>query len=176
MFSSGPLESWGAPGDRLPLSSPAARYNSSVLLEVHELKQDDQRMLPLSFPPQVVHAQSVVLGWKLSPRKEASFVGQLHQGASLSWWTSATVHIDNRQISYTAEVGVASQSCLEQEPAGCLHLCLRVCPSTSMRPFPPCFMFISTLLSGSTCPLVFLSKILLSVFTSLFSYSTIHPD
>ncbi|XP_024148353.1 leucine-rich repeat neuronal protein 1 [Oryzias melastigma] len=93
----------------------------------------------------VVHAQSVVLGWKLSPRKDASFVGQLHQGAALSWWTSATVHIDNPQISYTAEVpaDVQEYNLTHLLPATEYHVCLTVSsspitnPSSSPAPLSP---------------------------------------
>lgn len=46
---------------------------------------------------QVVHAQSVVLEWRL-------YQNQLDARTHLSHWTSAFVHIDNPQISYTAEV------------------------------------------------------------------------
>lgn len=55
---------------------------------------------------QVVHAQSVVLEWKLYPSRGPSFEGQNEQEAALPlpWWASATVHIDNPQISYTAKV------------------------------------------------------------------------
>ncbi|XP_068588207.1 leucine-rich repeat neuronal protein 1 isoform X2 [Cebidichthys violaceus] len=54
----------------------------------------------------VVHAQSVVLEWKLFSSGRPSSVGQSQQDAApfpLTRWTSATVHIDNPQISYTAK-------------------------------------------------------------------------
>ncbi|KAM6924338.1 leucine-rich repeat neuronal protein 1-like [Xenentodon cancila] len=53
----------------------------------------------------VVHAQSVVLEWKVYPSKRASSLGQYQHEVPLPlpWWTSATVHIDNPQISYTAK-------------------------------------------------------------------------
>lgn len=56
---------------------------------------------------QVVHAQSVVLEWKLFPRRGASPPDQQQQQDSalpLPRWVSATVHIDNPQISYTTQV------------------------------------------------------------------------
>lgn len=55
---------------------------------------------------QVVHAQSVVLEWKLYPSRGASSVGQHQQDSPLPLprWISAAVHIDNPQISYTAKV------------------------------------------------------------------------
>lgn len=58
---------------------------------------------------QVVHAQSVVLEWKLYPSGGASAVGSNHHDipVSLPRWTSATVHIDNPQISYTAKVNIS---------------------------------------------------------------------
>lgn len=58
-------------------------------------------------PVQVVHAQSIVLEWKLYPSGGATSVGQSPQDAPLPLprWISATVHIDNPQISYTAKVG-----------------------------------------------------------------------
>lgn len=64
------------------------------------------------FPVQVVHAQSVVLEWKLYPSGGPSSVGQNQQDAPLPLprWTSATVHIDNPQISYTAKVNISTLS------------------------------------------------------------------
>ncbi|XP_045898147.1 leucine-rich repeat neuronal protein 1-like, partial [Micropterus dolomieu] len=50
----------------------------------------------------VVHAQSVVLEWKLYPSRGSSSVGQ-DAPLPLPRWTSATVHIENPQISYTAK-------------------------------------------------------------------------
>ncbi|XP_077936789.1 leucine-rich repeat neuronal protein 1 isoform X3 [Gasterosteus aculeatus] len=54
----------------------------------------------------VVHAQSVVLEWKLFSGGRPTSTGQNQQGVALplARWTSATVHIDNSQISYTAKV------------------------------------------------------------------------
>ncbi|XP_075882876.1 leucine-rich repeat neuronal protein 1 [Nelusetta ayraudi] len=60
----------------------------------------------------VVHAQSVVLEWKLFPRRGASPPDQQQQQDSalpLPRWVSATVHIDNPQISYTTQVPVDVQ-------------------------------------------------------------------
>lgn len=61
------------------------------------------------FHVQVVHAQSVVLEWKLYPSGGASAVGSNHHDipGPLPRWTSATVHIDNPQISYTAKVNIS---------------------------------------------------------------------
>ena len=61
---------------------------------------------------QVVHAQSVVLEWKLYPSRAPLSVGQNQQDAPLPLprWTSATVHIDNPQISYTAKVNTSTLS------------------------------------------------------------------
>ncbi len=59
---------------------------------------------------QVVHAQSVVLEWKLYPSRGASSVSQNQQDSPfpLPRWTSATVHIDNPQISFSAKVNIHS--------------------------------------------------------------------
>ena len=64
----------------------------------------------ITFPAQVVHAQSVVLEWKLYPNGGVSSVGQNQQDSALPLprWTSATVHIDNPQISYTAKVNTSA--------------------------------------------------------------------
>uniref|UniRef100_H3BXA9 Si:ch211-180f4.1 n=1 Tax=Tetraodon nigroviridis TaxID=99883 RepID=H3BXA9_TETNG len=51
---------------------------------------------------EVVDEQSVVLEWKLFPGRE-------DQQASLPQWISATVHINNPQISYTTKVPVDVQ-------------------------------------------------------------------
>lgn len=55
---------------------------------------------------QVVHAQSVVLEWKLYSSRGAAGQNQNQHDAALPLprWTSAVVHIDNPQISYTAKV------------------------------------------------------------------------
>lgn len=64
----------------------------------------------MSAAVQVVHAQSVVLEWKLFPHRGASPPDQQHQqhqqdsALPLPRWVSATVHIDNPQISYTTQV------------------------------------------------------------------------
>ncbi|XP_042263834.1 leucine-rich repeat neuronal protein 1 [Thunnus thynnus] len=96
----------------------------------------------------VVHAQSVVLEWKLYPSGGASSVGQNQQDAPLPLprWTSATVHIDNPQISYTAKVPVDVQeyNLTHLLPATEYHICLTVSssppsptsPSSSPSSFP----------------------------------------
>ncbi|KAK5864164.1 hypothetical protein PBY51_001125 [Eleginops maclovinus] len=93
----------------------------------------------------VVHAQSVVLEWKLYPRGGASTMGQIQQDGPfpLTRWTSATVHIDNPQISYTAKVPVDVQeyNLTHLLPATEYHVCLTVYssplfPSSSSSPSP----------------------------------------
>ncbi|XP_074537816.1 leucine-rich repeat neuronal protein 1 [Halichoeres trimaculatus] len=83
----------------------------------------------------VVHAQSVVLEWKLFPSRGSSSVGQNHQeaGLPLPRWTSATVHIDNPQISYTAKVPVDVQeyNLTHLLPSTEYHVCLTVSSSPS---------------------------------------------
>ncbi|KAL3975043.1 hypothetical protein ACER0C_023669 [Sarotherodon galilaeus] len=106
-----------------------------------------------SFHVQVVHAQSVVLEWKLYPSGGASAVGSNHHDipVPLPRWTSATVHIDNPQISYTAKVPVDVQeyNLTHLLPATEYHVCLTVSssppqptspsssPSTSPTPVSP---------------------------------------
>ncbi|XP_071314823.1 leucine-rich repeat neuronal protein 1 [Trachinotus anak] len=98
----------------------------------------------------VVHAQSVVLEWKLYPSGGPSSVGQSQQDAPLPLprWTSATVHIDNPQISYTAKVPVDVQeyNLTHLLPATEYHVCLTVSssplsptssPSSSPSPTSP---------------------------------------
>ncbi|KAM7405352.1 hypothetical protein PAMP_012620 [Pampus punctatissimus] len=81
----------------------------------------------------VVHAQSVVLEWKLYPSGRASSVGQNQQNTPLPLprWTSATVHIDNPQISYTAKVPVDVQeyNLTHLLPATEYQVCLTVSSS-----------------------------------------------
>uniref|UniRef100_A0A3B4ZKV2 Leucine-rich repeat neuronal protein 1-like n=1 Tax=Stegastes partitus TaxID=144197 RepID=A0A3B4ZKV2_9TELE len=83
----------------------------------------------------VVHAQSVVLEWKLYPSRGASSAGQNQQDVPLPLprWTSATVHIDNPQISYTAKVPVDVQeyNLTHLLPATQYHVCLTVSSSPS---------------------------------------------
>uniref|UniRef100_A0A8D3CHQ9 Si:ch211-180f4.1 n=1 Tax=Scophthalmus maximus TaxID=52904 RepID=A0A8D3CHQ9_SCOMX len=89
---------------------------------------------------QVVHAQSVVLEWRLYPSGGTLSVGQNQQDVPLPLprWTSATVHIDNPQISYTAKVPVDVQeyNLTHLLPATQYHVCLTVSssPSTSSSP------------------------------------------
>ncbi|KAK5895315.1 hypothetical protein CesoFtcFv8_011915 [Champsocephalus esox] len=80
----------------------------------------------------VVHAQSVVLEWKLFPSRGASSAGQSQQDLPLTRWTSATVHIDNPQISYTAKVPVDVQeyNLTHLLPATEYHVCLTVYSSS----------------------------------------------
>uniref|UniRef100_A0A3Q3M6Q6 Si:ch211-180f4.1 n=1 Tax=Labrus bergylta TaxID=56723 RepID=A0A3Q3M6Q6_9LABR len=100
----------------------------------------------LPFPVQVVHAQSVVLEWKLYPSRGPSPMGQIQQDAPLPLprWTSATVHIDNPQISYTAKVPVDVQeyNLTHLLPATEYHVCLTVSssspnPTSSSSPSSP---------------------------------------
>ncbi|KAM3871841.1 leucine-rich repeat neuronal protein 1 [Diretmus argenteus] len=92
----------------------------------------------------VVHAQSVVLEWKLYPSGGALSLGQNQQDPLLPLprWTSATVHIDNPQISYTAKVPVDVQeyNLTHLLPATEYHVCLTVSsfpPSSSSSSPPP---------------------------------------
>ncbi|KAM9856064.1 leucine-rich repeat neuronal protein 1 [Aulostomus maculatus] len=88
----------------------------------------------------VVHAQSVVLEWRLYPSGGATSAGQNQQGGPLPLprWTSATVHIDNPQISYTAKVPVDVQeyNLTHLLPATEYHVCLTV---SSSPPSPTSF-------------------------------------
>ncbi|XP_073326684.1 leucine-rich repeat neuronal protein 1 [Pagrus major] len=88
----------------------------------------------------VVHAQSVVLEWKLFPSGGASSVGQNQQDSPLPLprWISATVHIDNPQISYTAKVPVDVQeyNLTHLLPATEYHVCLTV-SSSPLSPVSP---------------------------------------
>ncbi|XP_047221792.1 leucine-rich repeat neuronal protein 1 isoform X4 [Girardinichthys multiradiatus] len=97
----------------------------------------------------VVHAQSVVLEWKLYFSRGASSVGQNQHDADLPLprWTSAVVHIDNPQISYTAKVpaDVQEYNLTHLLPATEYNICLTV----SSPPTPhPTSLSSSTLLSA----------------------------
>nr|XP_040026045.1 leucine-rich repeat neuronal protein 1 isoform X1 [Gasterosteus aculeatus aculeatus]XP_040026046.1 leucine-rich repeat neuronal protein 1 isoform X1 [Gasterosteus aculeatus aculeatus] len=78
----------------------------------------------------VVHAQSVVLEWKLFSGGRPTSTGQNQQGVALplARWTSATVHIDNSQISYTAKVpmDVQEYNLTHLLPATEYRVCLTV--------------------------------------------------
>lgn len=54
----------------------------------------------------MVDDQSVVLEWKLFPNRETSSAVEAQQTPQLylPQWISATVHINNPQISYTTKV------------------------------------------------------------------------
>lgn len=66
---------------------------------------------------QVVEEQSVVLEWKLLPSREALWSGEEQQASQLylPQWISATVHINNPQISYTTKV-IVPTLVLELDP------------------------------------------------------------
>ncbi|XP_034027754.1 leucine-rich repeat neuronal protein 1 [Thalassophryne amazonica] len=85
----------------------------------------------------VVRAHSVVLEWKLYHGRGVPPVGQNQPDTPVlpSQWTSATVHIDNPQISYTAKVPVDVQeyNLTHLLPATEYHVCLTV----SSSPPPP---------------------------------------
>ncbi|XP_008316115.1 leucine-rich repeat neuronal protein 1 [Cynoglossus semilaevis] len=92
----------------------------------------------------VVHAQSVVLEWRL-------YQNQLDARTHLSHWTSAFVHIDNPQISYTAEVpvDVKEYNLTHLLPATEYHVCLTVSssssfPSSTSSPSSPSFPLTSS--------------------------------
>ncbi|CAN9515300.1 unnamed protein product [Ophioblennius macclurei] len=88
----------------------------------------------------VVHAQSVVLEWRLYPSRRApsSDQDQLDAARALPQWTSATVHIDNPQISYTAKVpaDVQEYNLTHLLPATEYHVCLTVSSSPSSPLLP----------------------------------------
>ncbi|KAM6982527.1 leucine-rich repeat neuronal protein 1 isoform 1-T2 [Tautogolabrus adspersus] len=107
----------------------------------------------------VVHAQSVVLEWKLYPSRGPSPLGQNQQDAPLPLprWTSATVHIDNPQISYTAKVPVDVQeyNLTHLLPATEYHVCLTVSsspPSFTSPSFSPSSSPNPTSSSSSSSP------------------------
>ncbi|XP_041800901.1 leucine-rich repeat neuronal protein 1 [Chelmon rostratus] len=85
----------------------------------------------------VVHAQSVVLEWKLYPSGGSSSVAHTQQDSPLPLprWISATVHIDNPQISYTAKVPVDVQeyNLTHLLPATEYHVCLTVSSSSAVH-------------------------------------------
>lgn len=82
-----------------------------ILLDLCRNTSSDSSKLLLC-PVQVVHAQSVVLEWRLYPSGGPSVESQNQQDSPLPlpWWASATVHIDNPQISYTAKVNTSTLS------------------------------------------------------------------
>lgn len=92
-------------------SSSASFYSSAIKLSnaPDSLSSMNLVIHCFLFHVQVVHAQSVVLEWKLYPSGGASAVGSNHHDipGPLPRWTSATVHIDNPQISYTAKVNIS---------------------------------------------------------------------
>ncbi|XP_068200029.1 leucine-rich repeat neuronal protein 1 [Antennarius striatus] len=89
----------------------------------------------------VVHAQSVVLEWRLYPSGGASSVGQNQQDAPFPppRWISATVHIDNPQISYTTKVPVDIQeyNLTHLLPATEYHVCLTLSSSLTIPSSSP---------------------------------------
>ncbi|XP_038154387.1 leucine-rich repeat neuronal protein 1 [Cyprinodon tularosa] len=95
----------------------------------------------------VVHAQSVVLEWKLYSSRGAVGQNQNQHDAALPLprWTSAVVHIDNPQISYTAKVpaDVQEYNLTHLLPATQYHVCLTV--SSSPPPLPSAAVHTSCL-------------------------------
>ncbi|KAF3696334.1 Leucine-rich repeat neuronal protein 1 Neuronal leucine-rich repeat protein 1 [Channa argus] len=86
----------------------------------------------------VVHAQSVVLEWKLYPSGGPSLEVHQETPLPLPWWASATMHIDNPQISYSAKVPVDVQeyNLTHLLPATEYRICLTV-SSTPPSPTSP---------------------------------------
>nr|XP_054602231.1 leucine-rich repeat neuronal protein 1 isoform X1 [Nothobranchius furzeri] len=84
----------------------------------------------------VVHAQSVVLEWRLYPSREASAAGR---DQPFPQWTRASVHINNSQISYTSEVpaDVQEYNLTHLLPATEYHVCLTISSSPTSRPRSP---------------------------------------
>ncbi|XP_072223027.1 leucine-rich repeat neuronal protein 1 [Leuresthes tenuis] len=118
----------------------------------------------------VVHAQSVVLEWKLFPTGEA-LPGQNQQDAPL--WTSATVHIDNPHISYTAKVpaDVQEYNLTHLLPATEYHVCLSV---SSPSPVHTSCLNVTTKEAGFSVELVASrrsSVALAAVMGSMFALS-----
>ncbi|XP_072305521.1 leucine-rich repeat neuronal protein 1 [Eucyclogobius newberryi] len=89
----------------------------------------------------VVHAQSVVLEWKLHPTKPKQVQNQEQDPpGSLPRFTTATVHIHNPHISYTAKVpaDVQEYNLTHLLPSTLYHICLTISsPSPhSLSPAP----------------------------------------
>ncbi|KAK2850925.1 hypothetical protein Q5P01_007201 [Channa striata] len=110
------------------------------------LVNSSSRAASLVVLAKVVHAQSVVLEWKLYPRGGASLESQQDTPLPLPWWTSATVHIDNPDISYSAKVPVDVQeyNLTHLLPATEYRICLTVSsspppPTSPSSPTPPTF-------------------------------------
>ncbi|KAM3617090.1 uncharacterized protein V6R79_002115 [Siganus canaliculatus] len=84
----------------------------------------------------VVHAHSLVLEWRLFPSGGSWSPGQNQQEVPLPRWTSATVHIHNPQISYTAEVpaDVQEYNLTHLLPSTQYHVCLSVSSSPASSP------------------------------------------
>ncbi|XP_051282745.1 leucine-rich repeat neuronal protein 1 isoform X2 [Dicentrarchus labrax] len=118
----------------------------------------------------VVHAQSVVLEWKLYPSGGPSTAGLNQQDSPLPLphWISATVHIDNPQISYTAKVPVDVQeyNLTHLLPATEYHVCLTVSSS------PPSLTSPSSSPSSSPNPISTSSSPSSPVHTSCLNVTT----
>ncbi|XP_018526303.1 leucine-rich repeat neuronal protein 1 isoform X3 [Lates calcarifer] len=124
--------SWG--------SGEGTRWDDESGREQPWLGNSSSRAASLVVLAKVVHAQSVVLEWKLYPSGGARSVGQNQQDVPLPLprWASATVHIDNPQISYTAKVPVDVQeyNLTHLLPATEYHVCLTV-SSSPLSPTSP---------------------------------------
>ncbi|GLD69021.1 leucine-rich repeat neuronal protein 1-like isoform X1 [Lates japonicus] len=114
-------------------SGEGTRWDDKSGREQPCLGNSSSRVASLVVLAKVVHAQSVVLEWKLYPSGGALSVGQNQQDTPLPLprWASATVHIDNPQISYTAKVPVDVQeyNLTHLLPATEYHVCLTVSSS-----------------------------------------------
>ncbi|XP_054635191.1 leucine-rich repeat neuronal protein 1 isoform X2 [Dunckerocampus dactyliophorus] len=80
-----------------------------------------------------VNAHSMVLAWRFDPQGGGGVSTQEDMPLSLPRWSSATVHIDNAHISYTAKVPVDVQeyNLTHLLPANDYHVCL------TFNAFPP---------------------------------------
>uniref|UniRef100_A0A3P8U482 Si:ch211-180f4.1 n=1 Tax=Amphiprion percula TaxID=161767 RepID=A0A3P8U482_AMPPE len=127
---------------------------------------------------QVVHAQSVVLEWRLYPSRGASSVGQAQQDVPvpLPHWTSATIYIDNPTISYTAKVPVDVQeyNVTHLLPATQYHVCLTISSTPTSSFIHTSCLNVTTKDSGFSVELVASrrsSVALAAVMGSMFALS-----
>lgn len=83
----------------------------------------------------VVHSQSVVLEWKLHPTKPGTDQNQ-EPPRTLPLFTTATVHIHNPHISYTAKVpaDVQEYNLTHLVPSTLYHICLTISSAPSHSP------------------------------------------
>ncbi|CAL9702777.1 unnamed protein product [Knipowitschia caucasica] len=121
------------------LQSSGAASDSASSLGQTWLGRNSSRPASLVVLAKVVHSRSVVLEWKLhlsKPKQDQK--DEEDSPETLPRFTTATVHIHNPHISYTAKVpaDVQEYNLTHLLPSTLYHICLTISSKNSLSPAP----------------------------------------